>query len=216
MGKGLFQTLEGGAEMKLSEALLGKSKVMIGTEKGSGFIYKGLASECRLEDREVVESYPSIRYKGVDIIIIKGRESKVDEVEPMDFHGCFNDAVVQGLIAGIYKQMTDDLQDAYTVEGCLIPWYDTMKGLQELENAIKYAPGHSLALGRLMQIKIDLYEILDWIKFADSKGGERWLMREKSPDTYGHIEAPEAVIRAVKKVEVEKRRSRYSADKIIG
>lgn len=169
-------------------------------------IKQRLAEYVPLGEREVMESYPSIRNPETTIVIIAGKESETNaggvELEPMSFKRCCDDLSAERVIAAIYSQVVDDMETAYDRSECLMPWYDLNAAINAMERSISGAtcPGKGTQLINIKQMRLIMAEIKRWINdgIDDRIALERWMMREIDPDINGHISNPRKVIEQVK------------------
>lgn len=170
--------------------------------------------------RKVVDMYPSISKQNTTIVIIEGneRESQMNDTSiappTTEFHGCIDSLAVERLVAGIYKQVAEELEDTYDKTYCLVPWLDVMASVDALEQSIKLSRCKGAMLRDINRIRIVLADIKRWIDDGtnEQRRLQHWLMRETDPDINGHISNPSAFIRKVKTdKEISKRQRHYES-----
>lgn len=157
-------------------------------------------------EREVLETYESIRNPKTTIVIIAGKETEASvggvEIEPIQYHGCVDDFAAGRLIGAIYSQVKDDMDTAYDRSECLMSWYNAKTCVDALEADIKRAtcPGKGTQLINIKQMRLIMAEIKRWIDegIQDAADLERWMMRETDPQINGHISNPSGFIKKVK------------------
>lgn len=213
------------------------NRIRVGTKKGSGFIYAGQADDIDLQaldekiqsymitkaagkgvkekllayvpigNREVTDSYSSIRNPETTIVIIDGTEAEQSvggvELEQIPgYNGCCDDKAAERVVAAIYSQVVDDMDSAISSASCLMPWYDLNGDIGALEEALKSVarPGKGRQIANLRQVRLILAEIKAWIDEGvdEIDSLDRWMMRETDPGINGHISNPRKVIQQVR------------------